>query len=63
MRSAKGSGRLRLTRLGGMQAGNGETENVILAVGEPGGNGCLRDLCGNVHRVNDPARTHEKYLR
>ena len=40
-----------------------ETENVILSVGESGGNGCLRDLCGNVHRVNDPARTHEKYLR
>ena len=42
---------------------SGETENVILAVGESGGNGYLRDLNGNFHRANDPARTHEKYLR
>ena len=40
-----------------------ESENVLLAAGRPGGCGYLRDLRGNVHRVNDPAKGHEAYLR
>lgn len=40
-----------------------KTENILLSVGESGGKGYLRDLNGCPGRVNDPERTHEKYLR
>ena len=40
-----------------------EASNTLLEVGAPDGKGFLRDVDCNLDRVNDPARTHEKYLR
>ena len=40
-----------------------EAKNALLAVGLPGGKGYILDPDCNFDLVNDPAGTHEKYLR